>query len=137
MVMVVKTKRARHRHLAHLRFPPPSSILSVFVVQGSLIGTLGILAGVVLGVLVAANLQDMVHGLEHLLGFKFLDARVYFMSDLPARVELVDVLQICGFAFVLACVSTVYPAVRAGAAAAGGIAAVTIRKPGCRAIQWY
>jgi lipoprotein-releasing system permease protein len=35
------------------------------------------------------------------------------MSDLPARVHLGDVLRICGFAFVLACVSTIYPAVRA------------------------
>jgi lipoprotein-releasing system permease protein len=38
---------------------------------------------------------------------------VYFMSDLPAHVRLSDVLRICGFAFVLACISTVYPAVRA------------------------
>jgi lipoprotein-releasing system permease protein len=112
MVMVVKTKR---RDIAILRTygSSPSSVLSVFIVQGSLIGMLGIAIGVLLGVLVAANLQGMVHALEHVLGFKFLDARVYFMSDLPARVEWMDVLQICGFAFVLACVSTVYPAVRA------------------------
>jgi lipoprotein-releasing system permease protein len=68
---------------------------------------------VLLGVVVAANLQDLVHGLEGLVGFKFLDARVYFMSDLPAHVRVGDVLRICGFAFVLACISTVYPAVRA------------------------
>jgi len=91
----------------------PRSILTVFVVQGSLIGVLGIGAGVVVGVLVAVNLQDLVHGLEHIVGFKFLDARVYFMSDLPARVRTMDVVRICGFAFVLACLSTVYPAVRA------------------------
>jgi lipoprotein-releasing system permease protein len=83
------------------------------VVQGSLIGLLGIGAGLVVGVLVAVNLQDMVHGLEHIVGFKFLDARVYFMSDLPARVRTMDVVRICGFAFVLACLSTIYPAVRA------------------------
>jgi lipoprotein-releasing system permease protein len=87
--------------------------LSVFVIQGSLIGLLGIAAGVTLGVLIAANLQGLVHGLEGILGFKFLDARVYFMSDLPARVETMDVIRICAFAFLLACVSTVYPAVRA------------------------
>jgi lipoprotein-releasing system permease protein len=42
-----------------------------------------------------------------------LDARVYFMSDLPARVRATDVARICGFAFVLACLSTLYPAARA------------------------
>jgi lipoprotein-releasing system permease protein len=74
---------------------------------------LGILVGVLIGVLVAVNLQQLVHALEAVVGFKFLDARVYFMSDLPAHVRWTDVLRICGFAFVLACVSTVYPAVRA------------------------
>ena len=74
---------------------------------------LGIAAGVILGVLIAVNLQELVHGLEHIVGFKFLDARVYFMSDLPAHVQLSDVMRICGVAFVLACVSTLYPAWRA------------------------
>jgi lipoprotein-releasing system permease protein len=87
--------------------------LSVFVVQGSLIGMLGIAGGVILGVLIAVNLQELVRGLESIVGFKFLDARVYFMSDLPAHVRLSDVLRICGVAFVLACVSTLYPAWRA------------------------
>jgi lipoprotein-releasing system permease protein len=112
MVMVVKDKR---RDIAILRTfgSSPRSILSVFVVQGSLIGLLGIGVGVVLGVAVAMNLQQLVHGLESIVGFKFLDARVYFMSDLPARVRASDVARICGFAFVLACVSTLYPAARA------------------------
>jgi lipoprotein-releasing system permease protein len=112
MVMVVKDKR---RDIAILRTfgSSPRSILSVFVVQGSLIGLLGILGGLCLGVLIAVNLQQLVHGLEHIVGFKFLDARVYFMSDLPARVELKDLGRICGVAFVLACLSTLYPAWRA------------------------
>lgn len=112
MVMVVKSKR---RDIAILRTfgSSPRSVLSIFVVQGSLIGTLGIALGVILGVLIAANLQTLVHGLEGLVGFKFLDARVYFMSDLPAHVRYSDVLKICAFAFVLACLSTLYPAWRA------------------------
>ena len=112
MVMVVKDKR---RDIAILRTfgASPRSILSIFVVQGSLVGMLGIAAGVLMGVLIAVNLQQLVHGLESIVGFKFLDARVYFMSDLPARVRTSDVVRICGFAFILACVSTLYPAARA------------------------
>jgi len=112
MVMVVKSKR---RDIAILRTfgASPNSILSIFVVQGSLIGTLGIVLGVILGVLLAVNLQSLVHGLEDIVGFKFLDARVYFMSDLPAHVHVADVVKICAFAFVLACISTLYPAWRA------------------------
>jgi lipoprotein-releasing system permease protein len=112
MVMVVKDKR---RDIAILRTfgSSPGSIMTIFIVQGSLIGLLGIGFGVLLGVVVAVNLQDLVHGLESIVGFKFLDARVYFMSDLPARVRATDVVRICGFAFVLACLSTLYPAARA------------------------
>jgi lipoprotein-releasing system permease protein len=112
MVMVVKDKR---RDIAILRTfgSSPRSILAIFVVQGSLIGLLGIGVGVLLGVSIAVNLQDLVHGLESVVGFKFLDARVYFMSDLPARVRATDVARICGFAFVLAGLSTLYPAARA------------------------
>jgi lipoprotein-releasing system permease protein len=112
MVMVVKEKR---RDIAILRTfgSSPNSILSVFVVQGSLIGALGIAGGLLLGVLVSINLEQLVHGLERIVGFKFLDARVYFMSDLPAHVQLADLLQICGVAFVLASLSTLYPAWRA------------------------
>ncbi len=112
MVMVVKSKR---RDIAILRTfgASPGSILSVFVVQGSLIGSVGIALGVALGVVISFNLQELVHGLEGLVGFKFLDARVYFMSDLPAHVRLSDLLEICAFAFLLACLSTLYPAWRA------------------------
>jgi lipoprotein-releasing system permease protein len=112
MVMVVKDKR---RDIAILRTfgSSPRSILSIFVVQGSLIGGLGIAGGLITGVLLAVNLQRLVHGLEDILGFKFLDARVYFMSDLPAYVQLGDLAQISGVAFVLACLSTIYPAWRA------------------------
>lgn len=112
MVMVVKDKR---RDIAILRTfgASPFSILTIFVVQGSLIGMLGISFGVVLGVLIATNLQGLVHSLESLVGFKFLDARVYFMSDLPAHVRLADIGRICAVAFVLACISTLYPAWRA------------------------
>jgi len=106
---VVKEKR---RDIAILRTfgSSPRSILSVFIVQGSLIGLLGIAAGLLLGVAISVNLQSLVHGLERVVGFKFLDARVYFMSDLPAHVRVADLVRICAVAFVLACLSTLYPA---------------------------
>jgi lipoprotein-releasing system permease protein len=54
-----------------------------------------------------------VHGLERLLGTHFLDARVYFMSDLPAHAQAGDVLRICAVAFGLCALATLYPAWRA------------------------
>jgi lipoprotein-releasing system permease protein len=112
LVMVVKDKRA---DIAILRTmgTSPGSVLAIFVTQGTAIGIIGTLAGLALGVLIADNLEMLVHGLERLLDTRFLDAKVYFMSDLPAEVRWPDVLRICGTAFGLACLSTLYPAWRA------------------------
>src|ERR1700726_1952927 len=91
----------------------PPNVLLTFAVQGVLIGLAGTLLGAALGTLLADNLQSLVGALEHLLGTQFLDARVYYMSDLPAYVEGIDVLRVCGIAFVLCALATVYPAWRA------------------------
>lgn len=112
LVMVVKEKQSDIAILRTLG-STPRSILSIFIVQGAIIGLVGTLAGVVLGVLTSTYLENLVHGLEGLLHTHFLDASVYFMSDLPALVEVNDVLKIAGTAFVLCCLSTLYPAWRA------------------------
>ena len=88
-------------------------MLAVFATQGTVIGLLGTLGGVLLGTLLAVNLETLVHGLERLVDTRFLDASVYFMSDLPAHVEARDVTLIGVTAFALCCLSTVYPAWRA------------------------
>jgi lipoprotein-releasing system permease protein len=112
LVMVVKDKRT---DIAILRTvgASPRSILSIFMTQGVAIGVIGTLSGVLLGVLISINLEALVHGLEALLGQHFLDAKVYFITDLPALVEWSDVLKISLTSFVLCCISTLYPSWRA------------------------
>lgn len=112
LVMVVKDKQA---DIAILRTigASPRSILTIFVTQGTAIGAIGTLAGVALGVLISFNLETLVHGLESLLGTHFMDAQVYYMSDLPAAVRWSDVLKISLTAFGLCCLSTLYPSWRA------------------------
>ncbi len=70
----------------------------------------GTVAGVVLGVLFALNLESIVGVLETAFGVKFLAADVYFISDLPSELRYGDVVRIASIALVLALVSTVYPA---------------------------
>ena len=112
LVMVVKDKQS---DIAILRTigASPRSILAIFMTQGTTIGLIGTLAGVALGVLIAVNLESLIHGLEAVLGTQFLDAKVYFMSDLPATVQWPDVLKISATAFGLCCLSTLYPSWRA------------------------
>ena len=83
------------------------------VLQGVMIGLGGTLLGAALGALLAHNLESLVAWLERLLGTQFLDASVYYMSDLPAYVEGMDVVRVCTVAFLLCAIATIYPAWRA------------------------
>jgi lipoprotein-releasing system permease protein len=112
LVMAVKDKQPDIAILRTLG-ARPSSVLAIFATQGTVIGLLGTIGGVLLGVLLSLNLESLVHGLERVVGTRFLDASVYLMSDLPARVEPGDVLTIAATAFALCCLSTLYPAWRA------------------------
>jgi lipoprotein-releasing system permease protein len=112
LVMVVKEKRSDIAILRTLG-AAPRSILAAFSIQGAFIGLAGTSAGAVLGLVLSANLEALVHALERLLGTHFLDAKVYFMSDLPAYAQTGDVLRICGVAFALCALATLYPAWRA------------------------
>ena len=112
LVMIVKEKQTDIAILRTLG-ATPRSVLLTFAVQGVLIGLAGTIAGAALGTLVSDNLETLVGALERLLGTQFLDARVYYMSDLPAYVEGGDVLKICAVAFLLCVLATIYPAWRA------------------------
>jgi lipoprotein-releasing system permease protein len=109
LVMVVKDKQS---DIAILRTigARPSSILKIFITQGSVIGITGTLIGVVAGTLLALNLESIVTFFESSFGIKFLAADVYFISDLPSDLQVADVVKIASIALVLALVSTVYPA---------------------------
>ncbi len=112
LVMIVKEKQTDIAILRTLG-AAPRNVLLIFAIQGVLIGLAGTLLGAALGTLLADNLQALVGGLEHLLGTQFLDARVYYMSQLPAYVEWGDVFKVCGVAFLLCVLATIYPAWRA------------------------
>jgi len=112
LAMVVRDKRG---DIAILRsFGATSrSIVTVFATQGSLIGLLGTLFGLLLGVLTAHELGTIVGALEAVFNVDLLSAEVYFISDLPTEVRASEVTRICLLAFGLAIAATLYPAVSA------------------------
>jgi lipoprotein-releasing system permease protein len=112
LVMVVKDKQGDIAILRTLG-ATPGSVMRVFILQGTLIGLVGTLGGLLLGALLALNVEDLVHALESVVGTTFLAPDVYFMDDLPAELRASDLLQVCGLAFLLAILSTLYPAWRA------------------------
>ena len=113
LVMIVKEKQTDIAILRTLG-AGPRNVLLTFAIQGVLIGLAGTAAGAALGTLLSRHLQQLVAALERLLGTQFLDARVYYMSELPAFVEAADVWRVCVVAFLLCALATIYPAWRAG-----------------------
>jgi lipoprotein-releasing system permease protein len=109
LVMVVREKRADIAILRTLG-SSPRAILAIFMTQGVLIGLTGTAIGVALGALLASNMDMIVAALERLLGFRFLEPDVYFISDFPSRISGSDVLRVAGIAILLAILSPIYPA---------------------------
>ncbi len=91
----------------------PRSIMLVFIVQGVLIGFVGLGLGVAGGVALALNVDVVVPFIERLLGTQFLAKEVYYISNLPSELQWRDVTTITGVAFALALVATIYPSWRA------------------------
>jgi lipoprotein-releasing system permease protein len=112
LVMIVKEKQTDIAILRTLG-AAPVNVLRVFVVQGALIGLVGVLAGALLGWLISVNFESIIHAIESAFGMRFLDAAVYFMSDLPTEVRAGDILRVSLVTLALTALATIYPAWRA------------------------
>ena len=112
LIMVVTDKEADIAILRTLG-ASQSSILSIFVVQGTVIGVAGTLVGIAGGVALATNVETLVPAIESLFDVQFLSAQVYYISAVPSEMRWHDVAAVGGVAFVMSVLATLYPAWRA------------------------
>ncbi len=112
LVMTVTDKRADIAILRTLG-ASPGSIMRIFIIQGTLIGVIGLVLGIGGGVALALNVEVVVPALERVLGFQFLAKDVYYISDLPSDLRWPDVWTIGSVSFVLTLLATLYPSWRA------------------------
>jgi lipoprotein-releasing system permease protein len=112
LVMTVTDKRADIAILRTLG-ASPGSIMGIFVVQGAMVGVIGTLAGLLLGLGIAFNIDVIVPALEHALGATFLPQDIYLISRMPSDPQSSDILPIAIISLVLAFVATLYPSWRA------------------------
>lgn len=112
LVMTVTDKRADIAILRTLG-ASPRSIMGIFVVQGAAVGVIGTLAGLLLGLGVAYNIDVIVPALERLLGASFLPRDIYLINRMPSDPQSADILPIAVISLVLAFVATLYPSWRA------------------------
>ena len=112
LVMAVTDKQADIAILRTLG-ASPGSIMAIFMVQGSLIGVIGTLLGLISGVLLALNVETIVPMIEKAVGMDLFPADVYYISELPSKLNWPDVWVVGGVALVLAFLATLYPSWRA------------------------
>ncbi len=112
LVMVVNDKRSDIAILRTLG-ASPGSIMSIFIIQGVVIGVLGTALGVAGGVGLALNVETIVPAIENLFNVEFLAADVYYISDVPSEMHWNDVWIMVLVAMGLSLLATLYPAWRA------------------------
>ena len=112
LVMAVTDKQADIAILRTLG-ASPTSVMAIFMVQGALIGFIGLGLGIAGGVALALNIDVVVPFIERLLGTQFMSKEVYYISNLPSELQWKDVTTITFVSFVLSLVATIYPSWRA------------------------
>ena len=88
-------------------------ILRIFFITGSTLGVVGTFLGVVFGLLFSMNIDTIKRGLESLMGTQLFSPVIYFLSKLPAKVEVDNVLLVISISLGISFLATIYPARRA------------------------
>ena len=112
LVMTVTDKRADIAILRTLG-ASPSGIMGIFVVQGAMVGVIGTLAGLLLGLGIAFNVDVIVPALEQLFHANFLPKDIYLISRMPSDPQQADIVPVALISLLLAFVATLYPSWRA------------------------
>lgn len=112
LVMVVTDKQSDIAILKTMG-AQAGTVMRVFIVQGSLIGIIGTILGVVGGILLAQNISSVVPLLERLFGFSLFPADIYYITELPSDLRSADVIKFASMSLVMSLLSTLYPAWRA------------------------
>jgi lipoprotein-releasing system permease protein len=112
LVMLVQDKQSDIAILRTLGLST-GGVMRVFMIQGLVIGLVGISLGVVGGVLLSVNLTYIVKVIEKITGSELMPADVYYISGVPTVVEPSDIALVAAVSVVLCVLATLYPAWRA------------------------
>ena len=112
LVMVVTDKQADIAILRTLG-ATPRTILAIFMVQGTVVGFVGTLLGLIGGVILALNVTALVNWIQRVFHVQLMSSNVYYVNFLPSQLLWSDVAHICIAALLMSLVATLYPAWRA------------------------
>ena len=112
LIMLVKDKG---RDIAVLRTMGATKgmIMRIFFIDGAFIGVIGTFIGLIIGVLFCENIESIRQFLEGLSGRELFSAEIYFLSKLPAKMDINEVSIVACVSLLLSFLATIYPAYRA------------------------
>ncbi len=112
LVMLVKDKG---RDIAILRTMGATrgAVMRIFMMTGAAIGMTGTVAGVILGIVVCLNVESIRQFFSWLSGTTIFNPELYFLSKLPAEINVGETVSVVGMALVLSFLATIFPAWRA------------------------
>lgn len=112
LVMLVKEKQ---KNIAILRTigMTKGSVIRIFMLSGSIIGFVGTLLGALIGISFSLNIEKIRSLLESLIGVTLFDPVIYYLTVLPAELDIKDVVFIISLSLLLSVIATIYPALRA------------------------
>ena len=90
-----------------------TDIMGIFFICGSFIGFVGTMLGVIIGVIFSLNIQKIKIFLEHILGVQLFNPSVYFLTQIPSKLLISDILLVVGLSLLLSFLATLYPAKKA------------------------
>ncbi|MGC6536262.1 MAG: lipoprotein-releasing ABC transporter permease subunit [Candidatus Puniceispirillaceae bacterium] len=112
MIMLVRSKNA---DIAVMRAMGAGrgTIMRIFFMTGASIGFIGTLIGTILGVVFCWQIDAIKGFIERLSGAELFSAEIYYLSQLPAKIEPAEVLMVIAMALILSFLASIYPAWRA------------------------
>ena len=116
VAMLLVTTGERRLEIAMLRSigANPATITAAILVFSQKIALAGTLAGVIVGIAIASNVSGMVNLIEQLLGRPLLNDKIYYLSYVPVKISMPDILFTVAMATAICFLSALYPAWRAG-----------------------
>ncbi len=112
LIMAVTDKQSDIAVLRTLGISP-KSIMAIFMIQGTVIGLIGITLGVIGGICLSSNVEWLVQGIEETFSMDLLNTNIYYINSLPSRLDWTDITIVSVIAFIFSLLSTIYPAWKA------------------------
>ena len=88
-------------------------IMCIFIINGLFIGFIGTILGILFGLIISYNIENIRLFLERISGTKIFDSAIYFLYSLPSVVRISDVMIVGCLSLILSLIATIYPSFKA------------------------